>query len=180
MSRFSFQFLKRLMTARDGSVAVEFGLASIPLFMLVIGLLEVSLMYASATVLEGGTVMASRLIRTGQAQLSGDPETMFADALCDTVEGLIDCDRLQYEVLQPAGNSFDDADGMPPQFDGSGELVPQGFDAGGVSDVVIVRTAYRYRFITPFIAPLLANNSDNGVTLMSTITLRNEPYDFEN
>ena len=68
MVPFSLHKLKRMMVARDGSVAVEFGLASIPLFILIIGLLEVSLMYASATVLEGGTVMASRLIRTGQTR----------------------------------------------------------------------------------------------------------------
>lgn len=162
----------------NGAVAVEFGLVSIPFFMLVVGLIEIALLYASSTVLEGGTVMAARLIRTGQVQQSANPEATFADALCTHVRGLIDCNRLQYEVIHPAGNSFDAADDVAPQYDADGDLITNGFNAGGVSDVVLIRTAYRYRFITPFIAPLLANNSDNGVTLLSTVTVRNEPYDF--
>jgi hypothetical protein len=96
------------------------------------------------------------------------------------VRNILDCSRLQYEVLQPAGNSFNDADGLAPQFDASGQLITNGFDAGGVSDVVVIRTAYRYRFVTPFIAPLLSSALDSGITLVSTVTLRSEPYEFEN
>lgn len=163
----------------SGAVAVEFGLVAIPFFLLVVGIMEMSLMFASATVLEGGTVSASRLIRTGQAQLSGDAETMFADKLCDQVTALIPCGDLRYEVIHPAGNTFNDADGMDPVFAADGTLEPDGFDPGGVSDVVVIRTSYRYRFITPFVAHLFANNSDNGITLLSTVTLRNEPYNFD-
>ena len=160
---------------RSGSVAVEFGLVAIPFFMMIIGLLELSLMYAAGAVLEGGTVAASRLIRTGQAQDSGDPQTMFADLLCEHVSALIPCNDLVYEAIVPPGNTFNDAEGMPPQFDGNGNLIPSGFDAGGVSDVVVIRTSYRYNYITPFMAPILGNST----LLMSTVTIRNEPYDFE-
>jgi hypothetical protein len=177
--RFLSEKMARLPRACDGSVAVEFGLISIPLFMLIIGLIEVALMYASAIVLEGSTVVTSRLIRTGQVQQAADPEALFATTLCTQVQALMDCGRLQYEVIQPAGNSFNAADDVEPQFDAGGELIPSGFDAGGVSDVVVIRTSYRYRFLVPFMADILANNADNGVTLLSTVTLRNEPYDFE-
>lgn len=185
MSRYSALFFRSADFVRNwhknasGAVAVEFGLVAIPFFMLIVGLLEMSLMFTSATVLEGGTVAASRLIRTGQAQLSGDAETLFADRLCDQVSSIIPCGSLRYEVIHPPGNTFDDADGMPPSFDADGNLDPDGFDPGGVSDVVVIRTAYRYRFITPFVAHLFANNSDNGITLLSTVTLRNEPYNFD-
>lgn len=175
-----FPALSRLAGARQGAVAVEFALTALPFFMLVIAILEVSLMYASATVLEGGTVVAARLIRTGQAQNSGDPEARFKTALCNQIAGFIPCDRLQYNVFHPPGNTFNDADGSPPEFDDDGNLTDDSFDPGGVSDVVVIRTAYRYRFITPMLAPMLSNASDNGVTLYSTITLRNEPYQFEN
>lgn len=168
------------MSSADGTVAIEFGLTAVPFFMLVVAILEVSLMYASATLLEGGTVMAARLIRTGQAQNSGDPQTLFADALCNQVSFVIPCERLQYNVFTPPGNTFDDADGSPPEFDDDGNMTDDGFDPGGVSDVVVIRTAYRYRFLTPLIGPLLSSSSDNGVTLYSTITIRNEPYEFEN
>jgi len=164
---------------RDGTVAIEFALTAIPFFLLVVGLLETSLLYAAATTLEGGTVAASRLIRTGQAQASGDPQTAFETLLCEHVDALIPCEELVYEAIVPPGNTFDDAEGIPPQFDGDGNLIPDGFDAGGVSDVVVIRTSYRYQFITPFVAPMFSNNADNSTILMSTVTIRNEPYDFE-
>jgi hypothetical protein len=174
-----FPRIMRLRENRDGAVAVEFALVAIPFFLLVIGLLELSLMYAASAVLEGGTVAASRLIRTGQAQSSGDPASAFEELLCRHVGALIPCDSLVFEAIVPDPNDFADAEDLGPNFDDDGNLEPSGFDPGGVSDVVVIRSAYRFRFVTPFVAPLFANNSDNSVLLMSTVTLRNEPYDFE-
>lgn len=165
--------------AKEGAVAVEFGLISIPLFMLIVGILEIAMLFASSVVLEGSTVVTSRLIRTGQVQQSMDPQAAFESSLCAQVDALMDCDSLRYEVIQPAGNNFSSADNLEPQFNADGDLISNGFDAGGVSDVVLIRTSYRYRFITPFLADLFSNSADNGVTLLSTVTLRNEPYDFE-
>jgi len=163
---------------RDGAVAVEFALVALPFFMLVIGLLEVSLMYAASVVLEGGTVTAARVIRTGQAQQSADPEETFRSLLCENVHSLIPCENLVYEVIHPPGNTFEDAADYEPQYDKDGNLKPQGFDAGGSSDVILIRTSYRYHFIMPFMGKLLSSASDMGVTLVSTITLRSEPYEF--
>ena len=174
-----FPRIALLRRDESGVVALEFALIALPFFMLVIGLLEVSLMYASAVALEGGTVASARGIRTGEVQQAADPELAFRTTLCDKVSALIPCESLQYEVIHPPGNTFDDAEGMPPEFDEDGALQSQGFDAGGISDVVVIRTSYRYHFITPFLSPLLSAASDAGVTMMSTITLRTEPYDFE-
>lgn len=173
------RFGKTFCRDARGAVAVEFALIALPFFMLVVGLLELSLMYAAAVTLEGGTVAASRAIRTGQVQQSADPEGTFRTLLCSRVASMIPCDRLRYEVLHPPDDTFNDAEGMPPQYDENGELESGGFDAGGISDVVVIRTSYRYQFITPFLAPLLSAASDRGITLLSTITLRSEPYDFE-
>lgn len=164
---------------QEGAVAVEFALVALPFFMLVIGLLEVSLMYASAIVLEGATVSSSRAIRTGQVQQSSNPEQTFKDLLCANISALIACANVRYEVIHPPGDTFNNAEGLPPQYNPDGSLKPQGFNAGGISDVVVIRTSYRYKFITPFMAPLLSAASDFGVTLLSTVTLRSEPYDFE-
>lgn len=165
--------------AREGAVAVEFALVALPLFMVILGLLEVTMMYISAVVLEGGTLAASRFIRTGQAQMAADPQVYFSEKLCAKVEEIIPCGSLQYEVIHPAGNSFTSADNLDPQYNANGDLISSGFDAGGVSDVVVIRAAYRYHFFTPFLGSMLSSNADNSKTLVSTVTLRSEPYDFE-
>lgn len=178
-SRFKKPWALSWRRDKDGVVAVEFALVALPFFMLIIGLLEVSLMYASAVVLEGATVASSRAIRTGAVQQSTNPEQTFKDLLCANIAALIPCNKVKYEVIHPAGNTFNGAEGIPPEYDSDGSLKPHPFNAGGVSDVVVIRTSYRYTFITPFMAPLLSAASDFGVTLLSTITLRSEPYDFE-
>lgn len=175
-----YRTIQRWAHAQHGAVAVEFALAALPFFMLVIGIIEVAMLFAAGTVLEGGTMAASRTIRTGQTQQAANPSTYFRQNLCAKIGALIPCAQLRYEVLHPAGNSFNDADGMEPSFDANGNLITAGFDAGGVSDVVVIRTSYRYHFITPFIGALLSKNADNSATMVSTVTLRSEPYAFEN
>ncbi len=165
--------------AENGAVAVEFALVALPFFMVVIGLLEVAMLYISAVVLEGGTLAAARVIRTGQAQQAANPQLYFSQHLCAKVQRLIPCASLQYEVIHPPGNDFSSADALDPHYNANGDLISSGFDAGGVSDVVIIRTAYRYHFFTPFLGSLLSSNADNSKTLVSTITLRSEPYAFE-
>lgn len=162
---------------KEGTTAIEFSLLAIPYVFLTIGIIEMSVMYAAASLLEGATGSAARLIRTGQLQnMGGDPEDSFRTAICDYATVLIACEDVQIEVLPMT--SFSDYDSMAPQFDEDGNLVSQGFDAGGSSDRVLIRVAYRYTMMTPFVGPLLAG-STNSRLFMSTIVLQNEPYEFE-
>ena len=73
--------------------------------------------------------------------------------------------------------SYYDYDDMAPQFDADGNLISSGFNAGGSDDSVLVRVAYRYHMMTPFIGQLLAGPSGERL-FMSTIVLQSEPYDF--
>lgn len=169
------KFVTKWVKKKEGTTAIEFSLLAIPYVFLTVGIIELSIMYAAASLLEGATGSASRLIRTGQIQQgSGDPETVFRDAICAYATVLINCNEVQLEV-QTMG-SFGDFSG--PSYDGDGNLNTSGFDAGGVSDRVLIRVAYRYTMMTPFIGPLLAG-PDNSHLFVSTIVLQTEPYEFE-
>lgn len=169
------KFITRWVRKKEGSTAIEFSLMAIPYVMLTVGIIEMSIMYASASLLEGATGSAARMIRTGQIQqaTSEDPETMFRDAICSYATVLINCNDVQIEVSTM--DSFSDFSG--PSYDADGNLNNQGFAAGGVSDRVLIRVAYRYSMMTPFIGPLLAG-PDNSHMFISTIVLQTEPYEF--
>lgn len=161
----------------DGVVAIEFSLVSIPFLMLALGIIELSLMYASASMLEGATGKAARLIRTGQVQQSGAaPQDMFRDAICNTALLFISCNDITIEVRQM--DSYEDFGTMSPQFDADGNMTSQGFSPGGSNDRVLIRTAARYTMMTPFIGTLLAG-SDSSMLFMSTVVLQTEPYEFD-
>lgn len=162
---------------RDGSTAVEFALIGIPFILMVVGIIEMALMFTAQSLLEASTAEAARKVRTGAIQQT-EGEQGFIDALCDYAAVLIPCDGIQYQVV--AMDNFSDAAEFPPaSFDGDGNLDDQQFDPGGVSDVVMIRTAYRYPIKTPMMQLILSNNNDSTRIMISTIVLQTEPYEFE-
>lgn len=174
--------LQHFYRRRDGATAVEFALVSVPLVMLMFGLIEICMAFTKQGVLEYATMQAARKVRTGQAQLAEGmtPEEFFQAALCESASFLIDCDEIQYQVEDM--DSFADANAEPPpSFDEEGNLTSQIFEPGESSDVVLIRTVYRHPIVTPLMQPLLSNGGESDTRLMiSTIVLQTEPYEFNN
>ncbi len=172
------ELFKKWTTQNDGATAIEFALISVPVVFLIIGIIELSLFFATSTLLHGAAESASRLIRTGQIQQAqGDPQTMFESALCDHAAIFISCAQIQYEAVQL--DNFSDYDNYPVQYDDDGNLVSNGFSVGGVNDVVLVRAATRYNFATPLIGTILGEGGTMSRGILTTIILQTEPYDFE-
>lgn len=171
--------IRKFIKSQSGVAAVEFALAASPFIFMLIGVIEMSLMFASQSLLEASTGTAARLIRTGQIQQSGgDQEGLFRDAVCDFAAVLIPCDEIQFQVT--ALDDFTGAQNFPEAtFDDEGNLQNQGFDAGGVSDVVLIRVSYRYPIMTPMMQLVLTNTGGTTRQMMSTIVLQTEPYEFE-
>lgn len=170
-------FIRRWLGGNDATTAIEFSLIAVPYVFLTIGILELAVTFTTASLLEGATGSAARLIRTGQVQqYDGDPAEMFRTALCDYASALITCDNVVIEVMTM--DSFADFGDMTAQFDEDGNMVSQGFSPGASSSRVLVRAAYRYNMMTPLIGPLIAG-PDNSILFVSTIVLQSEPYDFE-
>lgn len=165
---------------REGVAAVEFALVATPLFIMIVGQLEICMYYAAGIALEGAATSAARTLRTGQAQQSGDAFTTFQDRLCDNLGILVPCDEVSFEVIEIPDGSFLTAEDLEPQFDDDGNLVEQGFDAGGVESTLIVRVGYRYNFMTPLLGEIIAGESGTSSGYhMATIVMRNEPYKFQ-
>jgi Flp pilus assembly protein TadG len=173
-----YKLFKNWRRKKEGTTAIEFALLAMPYLMLSLAIIELSLMYASASLLEGATDSAARMLRTGQIQQSGsaDPEGDFRDAMCDFATVLINCNDVTIEVM--AMDSYGDYDSMAPVYDGDGNMISQGFDAGGSNDRMLIRVAYRYEMVTPLVGPLL-NGPGGGTQFISTIVLQSEPYEFE-
>ena len=161
----------------DGVTAIEFSFLLAPFMMLTLGIIEIAFMFTSASLLEGATNSAARLIRTGQLQESGQaPEDVFRDALCNYAAVFVNCDDVIIEVQEL--DSFADFGSMDVQFDADGNVVSRGVAPGGSNSSVLIRTAYQYQFLTPGVGSLLSGG-DGVVTFISTIVLQTEPYDFD-
>lgn len=164
----------------DGSMAIEFAIVAIPFIYMLVAIIELSLMFTSASLLEAATSTASRQIRTGSIQQAAatatEQEALFRDVLCDRAAILMRCDDIAIESVNIG--SFAGYEDFLPQFDEDGNLISQGFDAGGVSDVILIRAFYRYTFMTPLIGQFLGEGGSGTRSFMSTIVLQTEPYEF--
>lgn len=166
----------RWVRENKGATAVEFALVAVPFTFLLIGIIEMSLMFAAGANLHSATSDAARLIRTGQAQMAADPEQAFRDKLCERVDTLLNCGRLQYEVVTMDG--FGDFEEYADTYDADGNLNSQGFDAGGSSDVVLIRVSYRYPLMIPVLSSMLSDGPGMTKHLLATVVLQTEPYDI--
>jgi Flp pilus assembly protein TadG len=162
----------------SGATAVEFALVAMPFFLMVIGAVELGLFFGSSSVLEGASAAASRSLRIGEVQQSENPQEVFEDKLCDNVGVMLKCDDLQYEVIHVESNTFAGAEDYEPEFDDEGNLVPPPFTTGNSNDVIIVRTFYKYKFLTPFIGRLITGADRDWAMLLSTSVIKAEPYIF--
>ena len=137
------------------------------------GILEISAMFFTSSVIEGATKEVARQIRTGQIQESGDPLTAFQNQLCDSLLNVIDCAQVTFHVQTFA--SFG-AVSMPLEVDEDGNIVNTTFVPGGSSAVTVVRAMYRWEFATPLIDSVIPAGL-GGHLIVSTVAFQNEPYD---
>ena len=155
-----------------GSTLVEFGLVAAPFVLLLVGTLEIAMMFFTSAVIEGATKEAARQIRTGQIQGSADPLAAFQAELCGSLAGIVDCGEVVFTVQSFSNFS---AVSMPLEHDQDGEIINPGFAPGGSTAITVVRAVYRWNFMTPMMERVMPGGLA-GHLLVSTVAFQNEPY----
>jgi Flp pilus assembly protein TadG len=158
---------------RRGNAVEEMALIAPIVVLIFLLTIELGYMLFSQAVLDGATRTAARMVRTGQAQNSGTPQSTFNTALCSNLNGVIPCASVAVDV-----ESFGTFSTMTPAAvtkDKTGKVTNSSWVPGGPGAAVDVRTFYTYNFVLPFVANVL-NPGGNGVVLQSTVIFKNEPY----
>lgn len=172
------KLIRKWLKGEDAATAVEFALVAFPFTYLLIGIVELSIMFAAMSTLDAATNDASRLIRTGQVQqTNGDPQQMFQDLLCEKASVFLPCSAIQYEVITMSG--FSDFGSYPASYDEEGNLQSAGFNPGSVDDVILIRASYRYPLLTPLLGAAFADGPNNTKLMVTTVVLETEPYDVK-
>lgn len=181
--------------ARAGSAALEFALVAPVFFILLMGSIEVGVMFFGQMVLQNATNDAARLVRTGQftgtlpnqvltqaeinaGMVAGQAMTQaqFRTYICNEVSPVLACNgNLQIDVQ--AFSNFSTA-GYASPLTASHTLDPNlnNFAPGNVCSVVLLRTFYTWSVITPLLTPFLTNMANNQHLMSATAAFRNEPY----
>jgi Flp pilus assembly protein TadG len=170
--------IKRWFKAIDagGGAAFEFAIVGSVFMLMLLASFEFGYMLFIQSVLDNSARDSARLVRTGQAQNSGNATNSFQTLLCNEVGALIGCANMVYQSqVFNDWTSAQTAVNTPPTRDANGNFVSNGFAPGTPGQIVVVTVTYNYPFFTPWIGGLVGNGT-NSALLTSTVVFQNEPY----
>jgi Flp pilus assembly protein TadG len=167
----------RLARGRGGSAAVEFAMVALPFLALIMGILEISMIYLVSTTLENATADVARKIRTGELQTAGTANaTTFTASICDELSWLgPSCTSKLYVDVY----SFTTFAGITqPNPVANGAVVPGTlrFKLGAAGDIVLVRAFYQWTLFTPVLDGMAATLNGGSTLITATAAFKNEPY----
>lgn len=164
-------YLKKIIKDRSGATAVEFALLALPFFIMVVGMLQLGIIYIAGQTLDEAIDKASRTVQTGQVQGAGATVNEFRTTVCDNVALVSGCSQNLLLSVQSfpsyasvsAANLYD-SNGRP-------NITNNQFLPGGAGDVVVVSAAVNI----PIVAGFIFGGERNGsVQLTSSLVFRNE------
>ena len=169
------QPLRRLKSARNGNVMIEFALLAPVFFMTVLGLVEFVLFQYRTYALNHVVYEATRNLQTGEVQAASDMEAAFRQEACDRAGVLIDCSEIVFDVR--AFEELSDVTFPEPTFDEDGLPDNFVFQPGGPNEYSVVRASLQHQFITPFMDYLFKMGPDLPAIVNAFTIVKNEPWD---
>ncbi|MBX4949676.1 pilus assembly protein [Rhizobium binae] len=167
--------LRRLLGDRQGVAAIEFAILALPLFIMLFGIIEVSLMFFVNSALDASVHKISRMIRTGEVASSKITLAGFKAKICDDMLLSFNCSTdlvVKVNVL----SDLSSATSTDP-IDNSGNLaVTETFDVGKGGDYILVQTFLPWDTVVNFLTLSSAQLSDGRYLLGSSALFRNEPF----
>lgn len=143
--------LRAFRRRREGVTAIEFALVSGPLFVMVMGIIEVGLIGMSGASMRDGLRDVNRLTRVGQNQ--GISRDELIQAICLNSAFLPNCES-RMQVEQTVIDDF--TPNVDPLFNGGV------FQQAGSSQIVVVRAVYPWDIVTPLMDKLLESEAGSG------------------
>jgi Flp pilus assembly protein TadG len=163
-----------LLRCERSSTALEFAMIALPLFALLIAILETGLVFLSQQVLQTATTETARLIMTGQAQLGGLTASQFLQDVCTNATPVLACQDIAVNVQTFA--SFDSMTMENPLQNGEFDQGAMNYNVGGPGDIVLVQVFYELPVMAGPLGFTLSNMAGNNRLLQATAVFRNEPY----
>ncbi|HUT49091.1 MAG TPA: TadE/TadG family type IV pilus assembly protein [Alphaproteobacteria bacterium] len=175
-----------------GVAAVEFAIMAPVLILTVAGIMEVSMVLAVSSLLEGGLRDAARYGITGYVPAGTTREDQIKAIIGDATIGLVDMNNANIQTLiypsfgdigQPEPYDDQNANGVYDigepftDINSNGQWDPDMGAAGlgGPGEIVLYKITYDLGMMTPLLSPIMGG-SDGKVTLRASIAVRNEPY----
>ncbi|MGH7189487.1 MAG: TadE/TadG family type IV pilus assembly protein [Acetobacteraceae bacterium] len=163
-----------LLRSERSSTAIEFALIALPLFALLIAILETGMVFLSQQVLQTATTETARLIMTGQAQLNALTASQFQQDVCNSATSVLSCGDIAVNVQ--TFSSFNSMTMLDPLQSGNFNQAAMNYDVGGPGDIVLVQVFYQMPVMDGPLGFSLSTMAGGNRLLEATAVFRNEPY----
>jgi Flp pilus assembly protein TadG len=191
---FRMRIFRRLARDSIGAIALEMALIGPLFFLLMLTIVDLGLMLANQSLLEGAARDAARLIRTGQVQTATSPITTFQNLLCSDMSSMMTTAQCTANIIFEVQTftSFGSVSFTPcvrNNNDTTGTGTACSFTAGSGGDIVGVKASYNRPFFVAWVGACLSGGScwtggttggsnpgTGSVSLVSTVIFRNEPF----
>ncbi len=173
------KFVTRFARSDGGVTAVEFGLISLPLMLLIFGVVELAMVLLAATSLESAVESSARLIRTGEFQTgASSTRADFKALVCQRMSFLSAKCASDLYVDVRTFNDFATLAGNAPQNSAAFNTASTCFSPGQPTDIVLVRAYFQWTLFAPLLSNALEDmGGGSGKRLLSFATaFRNEPF----
>lgn len=171
--------LRNFRRRQDGTTAVEFAMVGLPFMMVLFAVIETTMVFFTAQVLETAVANASRAIMTGQAVTKyPNPATAlanFKNDVCVNVTTLVDCQaELQIDVR--AYTSFATANAAATISGGNLDTSAFGYQVPGPNQIFVVRAVMAYPLFVPGWNQGLGTLNGDKRAIVASAAFRTEPF----
>lgn len=161
----------------DGANAVEFALVA-PIFIaLLVGIIQIFMVFFVQQLLQQVVQQSARQVMTGQVQAAGMTQTQFSTLVCSQVRIIFNCSNLMISLQSGSTWSAMSAASPTLTFNADGTVSNNWpYSPGGPSDKVVLEVIYQWPV---FMGPLgftLANLPNGNRQITATAAFQNEPY----
>jgi Flp pilus assembly protein TadG len=188
------RIFRRFAREQTGAIALEMAVVGPAFFLILVTIIDLGLMLANQSLLDGAARDAARLIRTGQVQVAASPITTFQNLLCSDMGPVMTTAQCSANVIFTVQTftgfgsvSFNSCTYNANQ---TGAGTACSFTPGTGGQIVGVQATYNRPFIIPWVGGCLSGGScwaglgtasgsnpgTGNVPLVSTVIFRNEPF----
>jgi Flp pilus assembly protein TadG len=179
MSRLGNRRLKtrELLGDEHGAAMMEFAIVGSCFLALILGTLQIALIFFAQQSLETAAEATTRQIMTGQAQQGNMTAAQFKTAACNNLPTFFKCANLMVDIR--TATAFSAASTAMPTltYDASGNPTNTwSYSLGGAGSIVVMRLMYVWPVLPGPLNFNLANQGSNKRMLMATSVFKSEPY----
>ncbi|PXA92533.1 pilus assembly protein TadG [Nostoc sp. 3335mG] len=166
----------RLCVNERGAATIEFALCAAGFLALLIGTLQIAVVFFVQNVVQTAAEKAAREVLTGQVP-SGTTQSQFRARVCSDLPAFLNCSNLYVDVRKLTDLSGVGSVDAGVTVNAAGQITDATrFELGGAGDIVVLRLLYHWQIGTAPLGLRLNNQEGDTRIISGTMAFKAEPY----